>query len=72
MIHFDVVLLDVGGVGLAQVYIFLILSYFNIPSGFNGVFTVFGAYRPNYRFVIYIIDNQKNFQLYAQHSCTGI
>ena len=49
MIHFDTVLLDIGGIGLTQILYILFLSYYNIPAGFNAVFTVFGAYKPDYR-----------------------
>ena len=49
MIQFDVILSDIGGHGLAQIIMTLMLAYVNLPGGFNGVFTVFGAYKPEYR-----------------------
>ena len=49
MIQFDVVLRDIGGYGLAQIIMTLLLAYNGLPNGYNAVFTVFGAYRPDYR-----------------------
>ena len=49
MIQFDVVLKDIGGHGLAQIVFTLLLAYNSVASGYSAVFTVFGAYTPNYR-----------------------
>ena len=49
MIQFDVLLEDIGGHGLIQVIYALLLSYYRIPAAFTGLFTIFGAYTPDYR-----------------------
>ncbi|XP_078493967.1 organic cation transporter protein-like [Ciona intestinalis] len=57
MIQFDVLLNRLGGAGLSQVIIFVLLSYFNVPGGFNALATVFIAYVPDSRCNVPPLDN---------------
>ena len=51
MIEFDVILEDLGGAGLSQIVLVLILNYFSAIVGFNALATVFIAYKPDFRLV---------------------
>ena len=50
MVLFGVLLEDLGGFGLSQIILFLMLCYYHISAGMNDLATVFIAYTPNYRF----------------------
>lgn len=49
MIMFDVLLDDIGKLGLSQILLILLYSYFNISGGMNALATVFIGYTPDYR-----------------------
>ena len=49
MFLFDVLLDDIGGLGLSQILLILMLSYYNISAGMNAIATVFIAPTPEYR-----------------------
>ena len=51
MIEFDVILEDLGGAGLSQFVLVLIMSYCRIVTAFNTLATVFIAYKPDFRLV---------------------
>ena len=49
MVLFDVLLEDIGALGLAQIILILLYSFYNISGGMNALATVFIAYTPDYR-----------------------
>jgi len=61
MIMFDVLLDDIGKLGLSQILLILLYSYFNISGGMNALATVFIGYTPDYRCNVPPIDNSSVF-----------
>ena len=49
MIQFDIILEDIGEIGLAQIILFGFIAYFNICGGVNALASVFIAYEPPVR-----------------------
>ena len=49
MIDFDDVLYHLGGFGLYQIMLVVMVCYYSIPSGMNSLAPVFMNYRPDCR-----------------------
>lgn len=56
MVHFDVLLEDLGPLGLSQIILLLMLCYYNISFGVNAIATVFIAYTPEFRCVVFLFS----------------
>lgn len=63
MIDFDIVLTQIGGFGLAQKVLGIVIGYTAILSGFNTMSPVFINFTPDYRCKFPFIDNDTTLSL---------